>query len=54
MSNYYRRNLALAGMDFSSHELEDLRALVRQILENKIHGHRGRKRPEDNGRRLAG
>jgi exo-beta-1,3-glucanase (GH17 family) len=38
MSNYYRRNLALAGMDFSSHELEDLRALVRQILENKIHG----------------
>lgn len=38
MSNYYKRNLALAGADFSSHSLEDLRALVRQILEAKIHG----------------
>ena len=38
MSNYYKRNLALAGMDFSNHSLDDLRLLVRQILEAKIHG----------------
>lgn len=38
MSNYYKRNLALAGTDFSNHSVEDLRALVRQILEAKIHG----------------
>lgn len=38
MSNYYKRNLALAGMDFSNHTVEDLRLLVRQILEAKIHG----------------
>jgi len=38
MSNYYKRNLALAGMDFSKHTVEDLRLLVRQILEAKIHG----------------
>ncbi len=38
MSNYYKRNLALAGIDFSKHSVDDLRALVRQILEAKIHG----------------
>jgi exo-beta-1,3-glucanase (GH17 family) len=38
MSNYYKRNLALAGIDFSRHSVDDLRALVRQILEGKIHG----------------
>ena len=38
MSNYYRKNLALSGIDFSGHSIEDLRALVRQILEGKIHG----------------
>ena len=38
MSNYYKRNLALAGMDFSNHSLDDLRLLVRRILEAKIHG----------------
>jgi exo-beta-1,3-glucanase (GH17 family) len=38
MSNYYRKNLALSGMDFSGHSIDDLRALVRQILEGKIHG----------------
>lgn len=38
MSNYYKRNLALAGIDFSQHSIDDLRALVRQILEAKIHG----------------
>jgi len=38
MSNYYRKNLALSGMDFSGHSIDDLRALVRQILEGKVHG----------------
>ena len=38
MSNYYRKNLSLSGMDFSGHSIDDLRALVRQILEGKIHG----------------
>ncbi|MGB5256827.1 MAG: glycosyl hydrolase family 17 protein [Woeseiaceae bacterium] len=38
MSNYYKRNLALAGIDFSRHSIDDLRALVRQILAAKIHG----------------
>lgn len=38
MSNYYRRNLTLAGMDFSKHSSSDLRAIVREILANKIHG----------------
>ena len=38
MSNYYKRNLSLAGVDFSNKSIEDLRLLVRQILENKIHG----------------
>jgi len=38
MSNYYKRNLALAGTDFSQYSVTDLRALVRQILDAKIHG----------------
>ena len=38
MSNYYRKNLALSGIDFSGHSIDDLRALVRQILESKVHG----------------
>jgi exo-beta-1,3-glucanase (GH17 family) len=38
MSNYYRKNLALSGIDFSGLSIDDLRALVRQILEGKIHG----------------
>jgi len=38
MSNYYKRNLALAGIDFSGYATEDLRALVRKILEARIHG----------------
>lgn len=38
MSNYYKRNLALAGIDFSSYSVADLRAMVRQILDAKIHG----------------
>ena len=38
MSNHYKRNLALAGIDFSRHTIDDLRAMVRQILEDRIHG----------------
>jgi len=38
MSNYYKKRLALAGMDFSNKSIDDLRLLVRQILEGKIHG----------------
>jgi exo-beta-1,3-glucanase (GH17 family) len=38
MSNYYKRSLALAGTDFSHYSVTDLRALVRQILDAKIHG----------------
>ena len=38
MSNHYQRNLSLAGLDISGLSLDDLRALVRKILEAKIHG----------------
>ena len=38
MSNHYKRNLALTGIDFSRYTLDDLRAMVRQILEDRIHG----------------
>lgn len=38
MSNLYQRKLSLAGIDVSGLSLDDLRALVRQILEAKIHG----------------
>jgi len=38
MSNYYKRSLALAGTDFSRYSVTDLRTLVRQILDAKIHG----------------
>jgi exo-beta-1,3-glucanase (GH17 family) len=38
MSNYYKRRLSLAGIDVSTLSTEDLRALVRKILESKIHG----------------
>jgi exo-beta-1,3-glucanase (GH17 family) len=38
MSNLYQRNMSLAGIDISSLSEHDLRALVRQILEAKIHG----------------
>ena len=38
MSNLYQRNMSLAGIDISSLSELDLRALVRQILEAKIHG----------------
>ena len=38
MSNYYKRKLSLAGIDISDLSEDDLRALVRKILEDKIHG----------------
>ncbi len=38
MSNLYQRKLSLAGIDISSLSLDDLRALVKKILDAKIHG----------------
>ncbi len=38
MSNHYQRKMSLAGIDISSLSVDDLRALVRKILEGKIHG----------------
>ncbi|MGI9248980.1 MAG: glycosyl hydrolase family 17 protein [Woeseiaceae bacterium] len=38
MSHYYKKTLSLSGVDFSGHSVADLRGLVRQILEAKIHG----------------
>ncbi|RZV31659.1 MAG: glycosyl hydrolase, partial [Chromatiales bacterium] len=38
MSRHYKRTVPLAGMDFSQHSIEDLRALVRKILDGKVHG----------------
>ena len=38
MSNVYQRRLSLAGIDAAGLSMEDLRALVRKILEGKIHG----------------
>ena len=38
MSNHYQRKLSLSGLDISGLSLDDLRALVRKILEAKIHG----------------
>ena len=38
MSNLYQRTMSLAGIDISSLSVDDLRSLVRKILEAKIHG----------------
>jgi exo-beta-1,3-glucanase (GH17 family) len=38
MSNEYYRKMSLAGLDVSGLSREDLRSIVRQILEAKIHG----------------
>lgn len=38
MSNHYQRTLSLAGIDISKLSADDLRALVRKILDAKIHG----------------
>jgi exo-beta-1,3-glucanase (GH17 family) len=38
MSNPYQRKMSLAGINLSGYSEADLRALVRQILDEKIHG----------------
>ncbi len=38
MSNLYQRRMSLAGLDIRGLSSDDLRALVRKILDNKIHG----------------
>lgn len=38
MSNPYMRRLSLAGIDLSTHSVDELRSLVRTVLEQKIHG----------------
>lgn len=38
MSNHYQRKLSLAGIDLSGLSVDDLRKLVKQILDAKIHG----------------
>jgi exo-beta-1,3-glucanase (GH17 family) len=38
MSNHYQRTLSLAGINISGLSVDDLRALVRKILESRIHG----------------
>ena len=38
MSNLYQRKMSLAGLDISGLSVDDLRALVKKILDNKIHG----------------
>jgi exo-beta-1,3-glucanase (GH17 family) len=38
MSNEYYRKMSLAGLDVSGLSREDLRSIVRKILEAKIHG----------------
>lgn len=38
MSNLYKRSHSLAGMDLSGLSLDELRAIVRSILDSKIHG----------------
>jgi exo-beta-1,3-glucanase (GH17 family) len=38
MSNPYHRKLSLSGIDTSALSIDDLRVLVREILDRKIHG----------------
>lgn len=38
MSNHYQRGLSLAGLKVSSCSIADLRALVKEILDARIHG----------------
>ena len=38
MSNPYKRRMSLAGIDISALGVDDLRKLVREILENRVHG----------------
>ncbi|MDJ0916824.1 MAG: glycosyl hydrolase family 17 protein [Woeseiaceae bacterium] len=38
MSNYYKKKLSLSGIDISNYSTEDLKELVRKILEDGISG----------------
>ena len=38
MSNPYMRRLSLAGIDLSAYSVEELKALVREVLRNRLHG----------------
>ena len=38
MSNPYRRNLSLAGINVAALDVEALKSLARQLLDNQIHG----------------
>ncbi len=38
MSNLYQRTLSLAGLDLARYSIDELRKLVRQLLDAKIHG----------------
>ncbi|NOR35604.1 MAG: glycosyl hydrolase [Woeseiaceae bacterium] len=38
MSNPHQRKLSLSGIDVSALSFDELQALVRQVLDNKIHG----------------
>lgn len=38
MSNLYQRKMSLAGIDISGLSVDDLRALVKKILDARIHG----------------
>ena len=38
MSNLYQKKLSLAGIDIAGLSMDDLKALVRKILDGKIHG----------------
>ena len=38
MSNLYQRKLSLAGINVAAMSVDDLRALVRTLLDGKIHG----------------
>jgi glucan 1,3-beta-glucosidase len=38
MSNNYQREMSLAGIDVARLSVEELQSLMRQLLENKIHG----------------
>ena len=38
MSNRYTRNLSLAGINTTNHSIDELKDIVRNILDQKIHG----------------
>lgn len=38
MSNHYQRKTSLAGLDVSAMSLDELQAMLKRILEGKIHG----------------